>query len=180
MSKNTRNRFIVFAAAALTTGASFALLVRTASIARAQETKAAPDGTAHGMAADARSMAMAHADRMKKMAADPQQKDAMAREMARMMLMDRMAEQMARDPHFKQMSMEAMTDSNMMMVRDQAVKMLMDPDRMKHLQEEVMADPTLMKMVEHQAMRMATMADKMSGHGAMTSHGDPKMSGDKK
>ena len=110
-------------------------------------------------------LATSEMDHAKQMAADPAQAQTMAKEQAKIMVMDRLAESMAHDPALQQAAMAAMTDPNMMKVHEQAMAMAKDPEQMKMMQQEVMADPMAMKMVMHQAMKMATMQDKMMDHG---------------
>jgi hypothetical protein len=177
MKTGIRKPFVVTAAVAVAVAAGAACtLLGPCPAARADGPMADK-----GMAGDPKMMAMAHVDQMKQMAADPMQAQVMAAAMAKMMVMDRMAEEMAKDPKFQQAAMAAMTDPNMMKVHDDAMKMAADPEQMKKMQQEVSADPAAMKMVEHKAMMMATMKDKMTGTGGqMMDHGAPMMGGDKK
>jgi hypothetical protein len=65
-------------------------------------------------------------------------------------------------------------DPNMTKVNTQAMQMAHDPDQMKKMQDDVMADPAAMKMVVHHAMEMATMQDKMTDNGGQMMSGDKK------
>jgi hypothetical protein len=74
-----------------------------------------------------------------------------------------MAKRMAMDPAAKQAVMDAMKDPAMMKVHDEAKKMAADPDQMKKMEADIMADPMAMKMVVHESMKMAMTHDKMGG-----------------
>lgn len=107
-------------------------------------------------------MAADHMDKMKMMAADPDQAQKMAMEQAKMMVMDHMAKQMAMDPKFQQMAMQSMSDTNMKKVHEDAKMMADDPAQMAKLQQEIMADPMSMQFVMHMAAKMAMMHDSMA------------------
>lgn len=102
-----------------------------------------------------------HMDKMKMMAADPDQAQKMAMEQAKLMVMDHMAKQMAMDPKFQQMATAAMSDQNLKKVHEDAKMMADDPTEMAKLQHAIMADPVSMQFVLHMAGKMAMMHDSM-------------------
>lgn len=148
MSKFTRKSFLA-AAAVLVAICTFA----PRAALWAQEKM--PDDHMKMMAAD-------HMDKMKMMAADPDQAQKMAMEQAKMIVMDHLAKQMAMDPKFQQMAMQAMNDANMKKVHDDAKMIAEDPAQMAKLQQEIMTDPTSMQFVMHMAAKMAMMHDSMT------------------
>jgi hypothetical protein len=147
VSKFTRKSFL--AAAAL-----FVAICTVAPRAALWAEEKMPDDHMKMMAAD-------HMDKMKMMAADPDQAQKMAMEQAKLMVMDHMAKQLAMDPKVRQMAMQSMGDQNMKKVHDDAKAMAQDPAQMAKLQQEIMADPMSMQFVMHMADKMAMMHDSM-------------------
>jgi hypothetical protein len=102
-------------------------------------------------------------DKMKSIAADPQQSDMMKNEMAKMIVMERLAHRLAMDPDFQKSSTDTMNDANVKKVHEDAEVAAKDPDAMRKLQDEIVADPMTLKMVVAHACMIEKMQDKMGG-----------------
>ena len=148
----------VIAVAALALGAGTACTHTARADDKMADGKMAMATDKMAMSADDQKMMMDQAMKMKEMAADPKQADMMKTDMAKMMVMDHMAKEMAMDPQFKQSAMDMMSDANIKKIHEDAMAMAKDPEQMKKMQQEIMADPMMMKMVNHQAMMMSMMS----------------------
>ena len=119
------------------------------------------------MGPEDRKMVSEEMTKMKEMAADPQKSEEMTKNVANMMVMEKMSKTMAMDPEFQKQAMEMMADPKIKMVHEDAEKMAKDPEKMKMMQQTIMADPMKMKMVVQHAMMMLMAHDKMNAGGKM-------------
>jgi hypothetical protein len=113
------------------------------------------------MSPDEQKIASDHLAQLKAMADDPKQVPELKHMIAKVLVMQEMSKMMAEDPQFKSSAVAYMGDPKVKQAHDDAQEMSRDPEQMKKLEQEIVADPVAMKVVMHRAIILSSMPDKM-------------------